>query len=381
MVDEEPLASFFEQLQLGMFEYLGRGDFRPIVPLPRFIFAILGSGAANAPVLRLGDLMPFLDNFIIDAEEFWNSHVEGRAESGPWIEEDEQKRQLALEASAMRVANRRVMIIQNGEERQQERARALQATHESLLQRDRVLREMQKKEILLHHIVHDLSQPLTAIRGALSLLRLAPLSTEFVEALGIAERQAEKQQTMIRAILEVFAAEVAAQQTLERDPNKAPDLARCAEKTVETFRSAFMDRGARIVLAPEIPRNAVWRVVGEESRLMRVFGNLVENGLRHSPPGSTLTVGAVDEGNYAIGFVDDEGAGLPLDVTAAQLFTPFVQGKHELAGKAGLGLHFCKITVERWGGTIGCANRPCAGAHFWFRLPRITGETAKTPSK
>ena len=45
------------------------------------------------------------------------------------------------------------------------------------------------------------------------------------------------------------------------------------------------------------------------------------------------------------------------------------KGKGERAGKAGLGLYFCRMTVERWGGTIGCENRPTVGARFWFRLP------------
>ena len=71
------------------------------------------------------------------------------------------------------------------------------------------------------------------------------------------------------------------------------------------------------------------------------------------------------------GFVDDEGPGLPQDATAERLFALFAKGKDERSGKAGLGLYFCKITVERWGGAIGCENRPSLGARFWFRLPRV----------
>ena len=38
------------------------------------------------------------------------------------------------------------------------------------------------------------------------------------------------------------------------------------------------------------------------------------------------------------------------------------------SGKAGLGLYFCRITVEQWGGTIGCHARPEGGTRFWLRL-------------
>jgi len=375
MNDEILYRAFFEEQRLGLFEYLGQGVFRPVGPPPRFLSAILGGVAANSPTLRLGNSMPFVENFIVDAEEFWNSHAEGRAESGAWIEEDEGGREQALEASAVWLAGRKVLLIQNAQQRYDERVQVLQTGHDSLLEHERLLREFQEKEILLHYIVHDLSQPLTAIRGSLSILKLQAMTPEFKEALEIAERQAEKQEGMIRGILQVFSAALRAQRAIESDPQKAPDLVRCAELTVKVFRTAFQERGAQIALAPDLNPGDVWRVKGEESRLLRIFGNLVENALRHSPAGSTVTLGAIIDQNFVIGFVDDEGPGLPKDGTTNLFFTLLVKSKGAGAGKAGMGLHFCKITVERWGGTIGCENRPAVGVRFWFRLPRATGNS------
>jgi len=88
-----------------------------------------------------------------------------------------------------------------------------------------------------------------------------------------------------------------------------------------------------------------------------------------------VTLGTIDDDNFVIGFVDDEGPGLPEDATATRLFALFAKGKGERAGKAGLGLYFCKMTVERWGGAIGCENRPAVGARFWFRLSRATARS------
>jgi signal transduction histidine kinase len=85
-----------------------------------------------------------------------------------------------------------------------------------------------------------------------------------------------------------------------------------------------------------------------------------------------VTLGVTGDDNSLTGFVDDEGPGLPEDAAATRLFALFAKGKGERAGKAGLGLYFCKMTVEHWGGTIGCENRPTAGARFWFRLPRAS---------
>jgi signal transduction histidine kinase len=377
MTDDAVYTSLLQQQRLALFEYLGEGVFQPIGTPPEFLTAILGGQAANAATVRLGDSMPFIDNFLADAEEFWNSRSEGRAESGAWIEKGAGGSEHALEASAVWLAGRKMLLIQNPQQRYDERVEVLQTARDSLLEHEKLLREIQKKEILLHCIVHDLSQPLTAIRGSLSLLKLQSTAPEFKEVLEIAERQSEKQEIMIRGILEAFSAELAAQQAVESDPNKAPDLARCAEKTVEAFRTAFQERGARIALSPELDLGGMWRVRGEESRLSRIFGNLVENALRHSPAGSTVTLGATDDGNFVIGFVDDEGPGLPEDVTATRLFALFAKGKGERAGKAGLGLYFCKITVERWGGTIGCENRAPVGARFWFRLPRASAHSTQ----
>nr|MDJ0773505.1 ATP-binding protein [Mastigocoleus sp. MO_167.B18] len=52
------------------------------------------------------------------------------------------------------------------------------------------------------------------------------------------------------------------------------------------------------------------------------------------------------------------------------LFKKFYQGKDK-SGKSGLGLYFCRITIERWGGKIGYSPRPQGGSCFWFRLPKI----------
>ena len=123
---------------------------------------------------------------------------------------------------------------------------------------------------------------------------------------------------------------------------------------MESFANAFAEQGARLELDPKLELSKSWRVRGEESRLLRTYGNLVENALRHSPQISTVTLGVADEGQFLRAFVDDEGPGLPEDHTADRLFELFAKGKEKLGGKVGLGLYFCKIAVERWGGSVGC---------------------------
>jgi signal transduction histidine kinase len=111
-------------------------------------------------------------------------------------------------------------------------------------------------------------------------------------------------------------------------------------------------------------------VVAEKSRLVRVFYNLLQNAMRHSPKGGSVTVSAREEGDGFVRVaVEDRGAGIPPEVIP-QLFQKFVR-RGKSGGKAGLGLYFCRITVEQWGGTIGCEPRVGGGTTFWFRLKRI----------
>jgi signal transduction histidine kinase len=122
-------------------------------------------------------------------------------------------------------------------------------------------------------------------------------------------------------------------------------------------------------VAPTLDTARDWKVVGEKSRLERVISNLVENALRHSPPETTVTVGCDEsENNQVLIAIDDEGAGVPPEV-ATTLFQKFAQGKQG-KGKVGLGLYFCRLTVEHWGGQIGHAARGEKGSRFWFSLPR-----------
>jgi signal transduction histidine kinase len=95
--------------------------------------------------------------------------------------------------------------------------------------------------------------------------------------------------------------------------------------------------------------------------------NLVDNALRHSRRGQRITLGVRRDGGMVLFAVDDQGPGVP-EEDASGLFEKFGQGSGR-KGAAGLGLYFCRITAERWGGTVGHENRAEGGSRFWFRLP------------
>ncbi len=376
MTSDSIANALLESEGYAAFEYLGDANFQAIGTPSKFCLELVGQPVAAGVPLRLTDRMPFLESFLPDAEECWNSEGDGRVDSGAWIERGIGGRQLALEASAFRIAAKRIMLIRNPQKQFAEDVQLLQKARESALVHERILREIQKKEILLHCVIHDLSQPLSAMRGCFSLLAAEKLSPKLRGLIEIGQRQSRNQEDLIKGILQAFSAELAAQETIHRDAATAPDLAKSAQEIAKDFSAAFAAHGARIEFDSQIDPGHKWQVVGDESRLRRIYTNLVENALRYSPSDSTVTLGVVAEGNYLCAYVDDEGPGLPAGESASRLFGLFSKGK-EGGGKAGLGLYFCKITVERWGGTIGCENRPGRGTRFWFRLPRAQEQTGE----
>lgn len=111
------------------------------------------------------------------------------------------------------------------------------------------------------------------------------------------------------------------------------------------------------------------RVLGDAGRLRRVFLNLVENAVQHSPAGSVVEVGVqpVEQGGrVAVSCrVADQGSGFrPEDL--ARAFEPFFTRRR---GGTGLGLPIVRRILAEHGGTVEAGNRPEGGAFVEVLLP------------
>ncbi len=173
-----------------------------------------------------------------------------------------------------------------------------QKGNEASLNYQRLAKEIQKKEILLHCIVHDLAGPLMGIRGGYELLASEPISEQGRKFLEIGLRQAAKQETLIREILSAFSAEVESLNEFSVDADNAPDVGRAVRDVGEALSAAFAHSQVKLRLDLELGKD--WKVVGDKSRLERVISNLLENALRYSPANSTVTIGCHDEGDKVL---------------------------------------------------------------------------------
>jgi signal transduction histidine kinase/CheY-like chemotaxis protein/HPt (histidine-containing phosphotransfer) domain-containing protein len=373
---ESLLHAFLREQGYALFEPAPDGRFTLVCEPPQWFREIWGQEASQGKAMNLGEASPYLENFLSSAVEFWKTPTEAVCASGTWIERTPGREEIPLEAVALRVNGQPVLSIYSPKNEFRETTRYLQTARDSKLAHERLLKEIQKKEILLHCIVHDLSQPLAAMRGCFECLDLetaTPKGRQFVE---IGKQQTVRQETLIREIVQAFAEDLKSTMSSGGSMAGPPDLLKCAQDTVVAFSPMFESKGAAIRMSPKIDLTGDWKVAGEESRLRRVLANLVENSLRYTPRNSTVTIGLDADGCFLRACVDDEGPGLPPGSTPSQVFALFSKGK-EGGGKAGLGLYFCRMTVTQWGGSIGCESLPVRGARFWFRLPRAAAAEEK----
>jgi signal transduction histidine kinase len=97
----------------------------------------------------------------------------------------------------------------------------------------------------------------------------------------------------------------------------------------------------------------------------------LDNAIKHSPPGTGVTIATAMEGPHAKVSILDEGAGLD-EADLPRVFERFYRGQDEedtLVSGLGIGLAIAKDIVERHGGSISLSNRPEGGAALAILLP------------
>ena len=121
-------------------------------------------------------------------------------------------------------------------------------------------------------------------------------------------------------------------------------------------------------------------VTGDRDRLVQVVSNLVNNAVKYSPEGGTVTLTSRAEGGYALITVADTGLGIPPDEIGHvfERFRRVRSGAAQSIAGTGLGLTIVKQIVEMHGGKIWVESAVGHGSAFHFTIP-LAAETV-TPS-
>ncbi len=218
---------------------------------------------------------------------------------------------------------------------------------------------------------HELRTPLTVIRASVEDLRRNSRSR--VADVGDALDDMDAEVRHLTALVEDMLLLARTDSGVVQVECMPVDLADVALEATSTLSALGGERGVGVVADP-LPAP----VIGDPLRLRQLVTILVDNAIRHSPSGSTVTVRVRSANGGAYLWVEDQGHGIkPEDLP--RLFERFWRADNAPVGGTGLGLSIARWIVEQHGGTIGAENRPEGGARFWAQIPSLKPNAKVAP--
>jgi signal transduction histidine kinase len=156
-------------------------------------------------------------------------------------------------------------------------------------------------------------------------------------------------------------------------PHKPTDLAQALTEAAAELGPMSVDHELSITAEPAV-------VEGVSDDLHRLALNLLENAIRHTPPGTRIHASTRSRNGHAELVVEDDGPGIPIELRAS-LFERFVRGGRDGGRGSGLGLAIVRAVAESHGGTVSLepSMAPSGfGTRFVIRIPAL-GESEPAP--
>jgi two-component system sensor histidine kinase KdpD len=253
----------------------------------------------------------------------------------------------------------------------QERLEEAAATAGSLAEVDRL------RTALLSAVSHDFRTPLASAKAAVGTLRMSdlPLSEEDQsELLATAEESLDRLNGLVENLLDMSRLQAGAL-ALAIQPIDVADVISSALTSLGQLGSDA------IIRVPEDTPD----VQADPALLERAIANLVQNAVRHSPPGAPPQIAASTHATTVEIRVIDCGPGVP-ESDWDQIFLPFQRlGDRDNTSGVGLGLALSRGLVEAMSGTLTPEGTPGGGLTMTISLPASArpnrdGDSADTRS-
>ena len=219
------------------------------------------------------------------------------------------------------------------------------------------------KSEFLSIVSHEFRTALTGIQGFSELIRDGGLEPDEVRAYGgYIFNDEDRVNRLIGDMLDLDRMESGrmAMRTADVDINDIlmEAIARASTSTVTVEFKSDLD--------PRLPI-----VAGDRDRLIQVVSNLVNNAVKYSPEGGTVTLTSRVEGRFALVSVTDTGIGIPAEEIGHvfERFRRVRSGAAQSIPGTGLGLTIVKQIVEMHGGKIWVESAVGHGSSFHFTIP------------
>jgi PAS domain S-box-containing protein len=230
---------------------------------------------------------------------------------------------------------------------------------------DRLVEQM--KSDFVSTVSHELRTPLTSIYGfAETLLRRDVMfgDEERLTFLGYIASESQRLTAIVDALLNVARLDTGDLQVNLR----STDVGDVVGQVVRSAQEASENAHSFVVDLPSEPLAAN----ADPDKLRQVFSILLDNALKYSPAGGTVTVGAERKRETVEVSIADEGIGIP-QADQDQIFRKFYRGtdaeSRAGSGGTGLGLFIARGLVTAMGGRIWVDSREGEGSTFAFELP------------
>lgn len=228
-----------------------------------------------------------------------------------------------------------------------------------------VRRVEQMRKDFIANVSHELRTPLTAVKGYIETLCDPQFLTleRVKQFLPVIFEHTERLHNLMLDLLSLSRLE-SPDTHIEQIPLILTDQLHDAIETV-----APLARLKNVEILLQAPPRSI-HVLASPEHMERILVNLLDNAIKYSDQGGTITVWAEQKGDYIWTHVQDQGPGIaPEEV--GRVFERFYRTRSALSGRArgsGLGLAIVKHIVQQLGGEIGVSSHPGQGSNFYFSL-------------
>ena len=206
----------------------------------------------------------------------------------------------------------------------------------------------QRKDVFLATLAHELRNPLTPIRNAMHVIRLAGDNRAAVaQTRGMIERQLSQ---LVRLVDDLLDVSRISRSKIELRKERV-ELQAIVRQAIETSSALVDHYGHRLELS--MPTAPLY-VIADPARIAQVFSNLLNNAAKYTPPGGRIRVDvSADDEGVAVS-VRDNGIGVPPEMLRSvfEMFTQVDTSLDKSRGGLGVGLAIVKRLVEMHGGRV-----------------------------
>lgn len=222
-----------------------------------------------------------------------------------------------------------------------------------------LLRHREGQLAYLAGVVHDIRNPLGALKLAVYSLRAPQSTSGSARTLDLVDRQVDRLRRLVDDVLDATRIEVGNLE-LRREQY---DVRHSLREMVELYAPTAQDH--QIVL--DVPDEPLL-IDADPVRMEQVFGNLLSNAIKYSPGNGSVHVRAGREDGGVLVEVQDHGIGIAA-ADLREVFAPFRRRAPEIAGGAGLGLSVARHIVEAHAGRIEVESALGRGSTFRVWIP------------